>query len=193
MLGREKKLIEANYKIYYNDSDDSSHVLGVLYVIGRSGLTEAESWPSTVCHQSSRCLKSKLPFPFSTSLLPFWLWRYTCARLLILQREIQAFTRNCCVHQDSQHLLYHRCQQSRAEQGINTLSKPIAQRKNEIRSQTRCRNHCQSLWLKINVYREEWQGLLILVGQSKVSWGVMFGLKPGERQGTSRDEMMKKQ
>ena len=43
MLGREKKLTEANYKIYYNDSDDSSHVLGVLYMIGRSGPTEAES------------------------------------------------------------------------------------------------------------------------------------------------------
>lgn len=42
MLGREKKLIEANYKIYY-DSDDSYHVLGVLYVIGRSGQTEAET------------------------------------------------------------------------------------------------------------------------------------------------------
>lgn len=43
MLGREKKLIEANYKIYYNNSDDSYHVLGVLYVIGRSGQTEAET------------------------------------------------------------------------------------------------------------------------------------------------------
>lgn len=43
MLGSGSKIIEANYKIYYNNNDDSYHFLSVHSVIGRSDQAEAES------------------------------------------------------------------------------------------------------------------------------------------------------
>lgn len=76
-LGREKKIIEANYKT--TTMMVMIAITSWVFTIWRAGQARLRqnSEPSIICHQCSRFLKSKRSFSSFTSLLPFWLWWYT--------------------------------------------------------------------------------------------------------------------